>query len=94
MRLAFAPLAVLVAVATAPPTVAALLTSPRPREVRVADDAEFAAAVRAARPGTTLLLAAGDYRGGRTLEGLAGTAERPIVIRGADRAAPPRPATA
>jgi hypothetical protein len=59
-------------------------------EVHVADEAALDAALRAARPGTTIVLAAGGWRGGRVLDGLAGTAQRPIVIRGADPEAPPR----
>ncbi len=73
-------------VAAMPTSVAALPTG----EVRVADDAALDAALRTAKPGTTIVVAAGSYRGGRLLEGLAGTARQPIVIRGADRASPPR----
>lgn len=68
----------------------AALAATAPRgEVRVADDDALRAALRAAQPGTTIVIAAGTYRGGITVEGLAGTAREPIVIRGADARQPP-----
>lgn len=60
------------------------------QEVRVGNDDELRAAIRAARPGTTIVIAAGTYRGGIEVDGLAGTAKQPIVIRGADPKTPPR----
>lgn len=53
-------------------------------EVRVRDSNELVRATQGARPGTTILLEPGTYRGGLTLNDLRGTAERPIVIAAAD----------
>lgn len=58
-------------------------------EVRVADDDALRAALRTAKAGTTIVIAPGSYRGGITVEGIAGTARAPIVIRGADAKQPP-----
>lgn len=52
-------------------------------------DEELRALAPRLQPGDTLLLAPGEYRPGLLLEGLRGTAERPIVIAGQDRARPP-----
>jgi hypothetical protein len=57
--------------------------------VRVADDGALRAALRAARPGTVVLVAPGTYAGGHRLEGLAGTDASPVEIRGADPERPP-----
>ena len=59
------------------------------QQVRVGSDEDLRAALRAARAGTTIVIAAGNYRGGIEVDGLAGTAKQPIVIRGADPKAPP-----
>lgn len=44
--------------------------------------------LRALKPGDTLLLAPGEYRGGLPLHGLHGTAKAPITIASADPAKP------
>ena len=59
-------------------------------DVRVADRASLEEALRSARPGTTILLAPGDYDGGLRAERLAGKEGAPIVIRAADAESPPR----
>lgn len=65
--------------------------------MRVSDAASLTSALRAARPGTTITMAAGIYRGddvrsgyasepGRFVAAVSGTAEAPITLRG-DRGA-------
>ena len=58
-------------------------------EVTVKDDAGLRAALGGLKPGTTVLLASGEYRGGLYLKEVSGTAEQRITIRGADREKPP-----
>jgi hypothetical protein len=58
-------------------------------EIRVSTREELAQGLREARPGTTILIAAGEYRGGLSHAKLVGTKERPIIIAGADPANPP-----
>lgn len=60
------------------------------QDVTVTTAAEFRRAVSSARPGTRVLVAPGEYRGGFSFTGLAGTAENRIVIAGADPANRPR----
>lgn len=61
-----------------------------PAAVRSVDSREaLVAAVRAARPGDRIEIAAGTYAGGLQLVGAAGDEKRPIVIAAADRASPP-----
>jgi hypothetical protein len=55
----------------------------------VKDTAGLRAALRSLRPGTTILLAPGEYEGGHLVTGAAGTEKEPIVLRGADPANPP-----
>lgn len=57
--------------------------------VKVADDASLRAALRAARPGTRIEIAAGRYRPGVYVANLKGTEQNPIVIEGADAENPP-----
>ncbi len=57
--------------------------------VKVADDASLRAALHGARAGTRIAIAPGRYRPGIWVENLHGTAERPIVIEGADPTRPP-----
>ena len=52
--------------------------------VRVGSRDELIRAVRDARPGVVILVAAGEYRGGLSFENVRGTKERPIVIAAAD----------
>lgn len=61
----------------------------RAEEVRVSSRDELSRALTAARPGTTISIAPGTYRGGLSRGGLAGTKEQPIVIAGADPKDPP-----
>jgi polygalacturonase len=61
-----------------------------PQDVRVSNAAEFRQAVAAARPGTRVLIAPGEYRGGFSFSGLTGTVDRKIVIAGADPSNRPR----
>jgi hypothetical protein len=58
-------------------------------EVLVRDASGFRAAMLAAKPGTTILLAEGNYGGGFTFSHLRGEPGRPIVIASAD---PKKPA--
>jgi hypothetical protein len=58
-------------------------------EVRVSTREELAEALRQAQAGTTILIAAGTYRGGLDRANLRGTKDQPIVIAGADPAKPP-----
>ena len=57
--------------------------------IRVANRDELARALAAAKPGTTISVAPGTYRGGLSQAGLKGTKERPIVIAGSDPKNPP-----
>ncbi len=71
-----------------------LLGSPAPSAsgewIDVGDDASLRHALSAAGPGTRIRIAAGEYRPGLHIRGLQGTAEKPIVIQGADPDNPPR----
>lgn len=58
-------------------------------EIRVDNREGLVSAMRNAQPGTTILIAAGTYRGGISHAKMAGTNGRPIVIAGADPAKPP-----
>jgi hypothetical protein len=57
--------------------------------IRVTSRDELVRALADAKPGTTILVAPGTYRGGLSRSGLAGTKEHPIVIAGADPKNPP-----
>jgi hypothetical protein len=59
------------------------------REVHVGDDAGLHATVTALEPGTTLVIASGEYSGGLYLRDVHGRADAPVVIRGADPNDPP-----
>ncbi len=54
------------------------------RVVRVADDAALRQVLRAAQPGTRIVIAPGKYRPEVYAANLKGTAEAPIIIEGAD----------
>ncbi|MEX2027143.1 MAG: right-handed parallel beta-helix repeat-containing protein, partial [Pirellulaceae bacterium] len=56
---------------------------------RVTNRDEFARALAAAKPGTTISVAPGTYRGGLAHAGLRGTKEQTIVIAGSDPKNPP-----
>jgi hypothetical protein len=55
----------------------------------VRTSAELRAAAASAKPGTTILVAPGEYEGGVHLEGIRGERGRPIVIAAADPERPP-----
>lgn len=57
--------------------------------VRVGTPAELLQATRSAKPGTTILIEPGSYRGGVLLENLHGTEDLPITIKGSDPKNPP-----
>ncbi len=69
--------------------VLALAGALRAAEVKVRDAAGLRAAVTAARPGTRILLAEGNYGGGFAFANLRGEPGRPIVLASAD---PKKPA--
>jgi hypothetical protein len=58
-------------------------------DVRVTSREQLAQAINQARPGTTILIAPGTYRGGFSSPSLRGTKEAPIVIAAADPQNPP-----
>ncbi|QDT96803.1 hypothetical protein V144x_22610 [Gimesia aquarii] len=58
--------------------------------VEVADRRELITAVNEAEPGTRILIAPGEYRGGLTFAGLRGTKEKPIVLQARDSRQPPK----
>lgn len=58
-------------------------------EITVRNDGELREALRRLEPGTTVQIAAGEYRGGIYLNNRAGTEAKPIVIAGADPESPP-----
>lgn len=67
-----------------------LALRPESDPVRVGTVAELRAALAAAKPGTTIVVAAGDYPG-FAAHAVAGTAARPVVVRAESaEAAPPR----
>jgi hypothetical protein len=67
---------------------ASLAAAQAAQTVRVGTSAELARALGEARPGTTILVAPGKYRGGLSAR-LSGTKEEPIVVAGADAKDPP-----
>lgn len=69
--------------------VALLHSGAKAEEVRVGTREELVAALASAKAGATILVAPGVYRGGVSQARLRGTAERPIVIAGADATQPP-----
>ncbi len=58
-------------------------------DLTVRDADAFRRAVRQARPGTTILVAAGEYAGGFWFENVKGEPGKPVVIAGADPKNPP-----
>ena len=56
---------------------------------KVNDDASLRASLREAGPGTRIVIATGRYQPGVSVRELQGTAERPVVIEGADPKNPP-----
>mgnify|MGYP000886283883 FL=1 len=58
-------------------------------DVTVHSTSELRSAIAGAGPGTTIRIAAGEYAGGMHFQGVSGTAEARIVIRGADPEHPP-----
>jgi len=51
-------------------------------ETVVKDSQQLQAAIRAAKPGSVILLGPGEYRGGIYIQGISGTRLAPIVIKG------------
>lgn len=74
--------------AAAPPGPRAPVADPE-RGVDVADDAQLREALSAAKPGTSIRIGPGRYRGGLTVRGLRGEPDRPIVVTAADPDHPP-----
>ena len=72
-------------------TLAAWSSPPRGSrlDVVVSTTREFRAALSAAGPGTTISVNSGVYAGGSYRNGIAGTAEAPVVIQAADPTRPP-----
>ena len=58
-------------------------------DISVSSRTEFSQALRDARAGDRILVAAGEYAGGLSHTGLAGTKDQPVVIAAADSAHPP-----
>lgn len=58
-------------------------------EIKAGDMAGFRQAAASAKPGTTILLEGGSYKGGAHLRGLKGEEGRPIIIAAADLENPP-----
>jgi hypothetical protein len=69
--------------------VAALARSVGGEEIRAGNRDELIDALRRAKPGTTVLIASGKYRGGLSQSKLSGTKGQPIVIAAADPTNPP-----
>jgi hypothetical protein len=69
--------------------IALLLSCVHAAEVIVRTPAEFRAAVAAAKPGTRIALAEGDYGGGFQFANVQGEPGKPIVIAAADPKKPP-----
>jgi hypothetical protein len=59
------------------------------RVVRVRNVEELTKALAAAKPGTRIEIAPGEYAGGLSFAGLAGDAGRPVVLAGEDPKRPP-----
>lgn len=73
-------------------TLAAIFLTSSPawaEDVNVRDLDGLRRAASAAKPGTRILLATGNYTGGTMLRGIAGAAGKPVVIGAADPANPP-----
>lgn len=66
------------------------VAQPVSNDVRVKTRDELAAAVNSAQPGTRILIAPGQYRGGLTFNGLRGAQGKPIVIAALDAKKPPQ----
>jgi hypothetical protein len=62
----------------------------RAADVHVRDASSLRTAVQAAKPGSRILLAPGEYPGGFYFAGVRGAAGSPVVIAGADPKNPPR----
>ncbi|WP_417850748.1 right-handed parallel beta-helix repeat-containing protein [Thalassoglobus sp.] len=58
-------------------------------EIEVANRTELIAAINRAQPGSKILIAPGEYRGGLSFENLRGTKEKPIILEGRDPRQPP-----
>ncbi|MBM3977076.1 MAG: right-handed parallel beta-helix repeat-containing protein [Planctomycetes bacterium] len=67
-----------------------LASAPPAVDTTVKNSAELRAALAGAGPGARIQIESGDYTGGLTRAALRGSADQPIVLRGADPARPPR----
>lgn len=83
------PLRLSLSVGLALPGLLAPLLGVLAEEVRVANPAEFRAAVASAKPGSKILLAGGDYGAGYHYANVRGELGNPIVIAAADISNPP-----
>ncbi len=79
----------LVAISTVVAVASVAVGTAAPLEVTVASSDSLRSAISRATPGTTILIAAGDYSGGLSLRDVSGTAEGQITIKGADPKNPP-----
>ena len=66
-----------------------LCASASAAEITVDNTAALRAAISSATPGTTICIASGTYAEGMHFRGVSGTAEAPIVVKGADPEDPP-----
>ena len=57
--------------------------------VNVSSREDLIRAVRSAKPGTKILIAAGSYRGGLSFNNLRGEQDKPIILAAADHSDPP-----
>jgi hypothetical protein len=79
----FAPIAAVAALAR--PWVAAA----QAEKAAISSDSALRSAISQAKPGTTILIAPGDYSGGMYFRNVSGSAEARITIQGADPDDPP-----
>ncbi|MHB0958033.1 MAG: right-handed parallel beta-helix repeat-containing protein [Pirellulaceae bacterium] len=66
-----------------------MVETARTEEITVNSTDALRSAVARATAGTTILIAPGDYSGGMSFRDISGSAEAPIVIKGADAKSPP-----
>lgn len=72
-----------------PGILALLVLTAEPDTFTVSNRSQLTTAISRARPGDSISLAPGTYRGGLAFENLQGTADQPISIGGADADNPP-----
>ncbi len=69
--------------------VPAVVTAVRAEEINVSSTTALRSAIARARPGSTILIAPGNYSGGMDFRDISGSAEARITIQGADPNHPP-----